>query len=57
VKPERERGSYLHPADFGKAEEKGVEWALHPEMMRQMKEAREKPKQPASPPKPSSDKP
>jgi trimeric autotransporter adhesin len=57
VKPERERGSYLHPADFDQPEEKGVEWALRPEMMRQIKERREPAKQPATPPKPGSEKP
>lgn len=37
-KPERERGSYLHPEAFGQPEEKGVEWALRPEQMRERKE-------------------
>ena len=57
VKPEKERGSYLHPAVFDQPEEKGVEWALRPEMMREMKERREQAKQPAPPPKPGSEKP
>jgi hypothetical protein len=39
-KPERERGFYLHPEVFKQAEERGVEWARNPEMMRQMKETR-----------------
>ena len=37
VKPERERGFYLHPESFGKEEERGVEWANRPEFMREMK--------------------
>jgi hypothetical protein len=41
-KPEKERGYYLHPEVFGQAEEMGVQWALRPEAMRQMKEEREK---------------
>ncbi|HKQ78060.1 MAG TPA: hypothetical protein VJ810_30460 [Blastocatellia bacterium] len=40
-KPQVERGSYLHPQLFGQPEEKNVEWARHPEMMRQMKQQRE----------------
>ena len=39
-KPERERGSYLAPELFGKSEERGVEWALYPEMMRQLQQQR-----------------
>lgn len=38
VKPEKERGFYLHPEAFGKAEERGINWALQPEMMREMKQ-------------------
>src|SRR5205085_5223951 len=41
-KPEQERGTYLHPSVFGQPEEKGLEWAHRPELMRQMKERREK---------------
>jgi hypothetical protein len=41
-KPERERGFYLHPEAFAQPEERGLEWARNPEMMRQMKEARER---------------
>jgi hypothetical protein len=55
LKPKKERGSYLHPAAFGQPEEKGVEWARYPEMMKRMKEAREKAKQFTSP-VPESDK-
>jgi hypothetical protein len=39
-KSEKERGYYLHPNAFGKSEEKGIEWARNPELMRQVKEAR-----------------
>lgn len=42
VKPERERGYYLHPELYGQPEEKGVEWTRNPEMMRQLKQQREK---------------
>lgn len=41
-KPERERGTYLSPEAFGQPEEKGVMWAVQPELMRQLKERREK---------------
>jgi hypothetical protein len=39
-KAEKERGYYLHPKAFGQSEEKGIEWARNPELMRQVKEAR-----------------
>ena len=39
-KSEKERGYYLHPEAFGKAEERGVEWANQPELMREIKERR-----------------
>jgi hypothetical protein len=41
-KSERERGFYIHPELYGAPEEKGMEWARHPEMMKQMKERRQK---------------
>jgi hypothetical protein len=41
AKPERERGYYLHPKLFGQSEERDVEWARHPELMRRMKAERE----------------
>jgi len=44
-KPEREHGYYLHPEAFDQPEERGVEWARHPEIMQQRKEAREQSKQ------------
>jgi hypothetical protein len=37
-KPERERGYYIHPELYGAPEEKGMEWARHPEMMKQIRE-------------------
>jgi hypothetical protein len=42
VKNARERGYYLHPELYGAPPEKQLEWARHPELMRQMKEMREK---------------
>ena len=41
-KPENERGTYLDPEAFDKPEERGLEWARNPEMMRQRKESRVK---------------
>ena len=43
-KPEEERGYYLHPELFNQPEEKSIEWARNPEMMRMNKEEREKTK-------------
>jgi hypothetical protein len=40
-KPARERGTYLNPEAYGQVEERGIEWARHPELMRQMKARRE----------------
>ena len=37
AKPERERGSYLHPEVFNQPEEKGVKWARNRELMKQSK--------------------
>jgi hypothetical protein len=37
IKPERERGLYLHPELYGAPIERGVVWARHPEMMRGLK--------------------
>lgn len=39
-KGERERGYYLHPDAFNQSDEKGVEWARNPEIMRRMEETR-----------------
>jgi len=39
-KPTVEQGTYLHPELFGQPEEKRVEWATHPGMMRRMKHER-----------------
>lgn len=44
-KPERERGYYLHPEVYDQPEERSVNWARNPEMMRQMKESRESARQ------------
>ena len=41
-KPERERGTYLSPEAFGQPEERGMIWARHPELMRDLKERRQK---------------
>jgi hypothetical protein len=35
-KPEAEKGFYLHPELFGQPKEKGIEWAHHPQLMRQL---------------------
>ena len=40
-KPARERGSYLSPDAYNQPEEKRIEWARNPELMKQMKERRE----------------
>jgi hypothetical protein len=37
-KSENERGYYLHPEAFGKSEERGINWAQEPELMREIKE-------------------
>jgi hypothetical protein len=42
MKTDKERGYYLHPDLFGQPEEKGTEWANHPEMMKEMKEMKER---------------
>jgi hypothetical protein len=39
-KSELERGHYLHPEAFGRAEERGIEWANQPEFMRERKQRR-----------------
>ena len=39
-KPEKEKGYYIHPELYGQPEEKSIEWARHPEMMKRMKEQR-----------------
>lgn len=44
-KPERERGFYLHPEAFNLPEERGIEWARNPEMMRHIKQQRIEKKQ------------
>jgi hypothetical protein len=37
----KERGYFLHPDAFGQPEERGIEWARHPALMRQIKDKRE----------------
>jgi hypothetical protein len=37
-KSERERGYYIHPELYGAPEEKGIEWARHPQLMKRMRE-------------------
>jgi len=41
AKPAAERGYYLTPEAYGKSAQQGVEWARHPEIMRDLKERRE----------------
>ncbi len=40
LKSERERGYFLHPQAFDQPEERSIEWARDPELMRRMKESR-----------------
>ena len=40
-KPDRERGYYLHPQVFDQPEEKSLEWARNPEMLKQIKSRRQ----------------
>ncbi|HZS06041.1 MAG TPA: hypothetical protein VFD58_14475, partial [Blastocatellia bacterium] len=52
-KPASERGTYLSPEAFGQPEEKGLMWARQPELMRQVREQRERAqKEQAQPPNP-----
>jgi hypothetical protein len=39
-KSERERGFYLHPEAYNQPEERGVEWARNPAMMKELKDAK-----------------
>lgn len=41
-KSQQERGYYLHPELYNQPQEKGIEYARNPELMKQMKETREK---------------
>ncbi|MGO9273843.1 MAG: hypothetical protein ACLQOO_26985, partial [Terriglobia bacterium] len=47
AKSDRERGYYIHPELYGAPEEKGIEWARRPEMMKRMKEHRARQQQTA----------
>jgi hypothetical protein len=49
-KPERERGYYLHPEVFNQPEEKSVEWARQPLVMKEMKRQQLKEEQKRSAP-------
>ena len=40
MKNDRERGYYLHPELYGQPEEKQIEWARHPDLMRRAKHLR-----------------
>jgi len=44
-KSEKERGHYLRPELFDQPEEKGIQWARHLELMKQMKQRSESAKQ------------
>lgn len=41
-KPKNERGYYLNPDLYGAPEEKGMDWARHPELMKRIKAERAK---------------
>ena len=49
VKPEKERGFFLHPLEHGQPEEKSIEWARHPELMQDNKQRREQPRNQSPP--------
>ncbi len=40
VKPDKQRGFYLHPELYGAPPEKSIEWARHPQLMKRLKEHR-----------------
>jgi len=42
AKSDAEKGFYLHPGLFGQPEEKDIQWAHHPDVMRQMKASQRK---------------
>src|SRR6201986_3567696 len=42
TKADRERGFYIHPDLFNQPQEKQIEWARNPEMMKQFKDMRAK---------------
>lgn len=41
-KPERERGFFLHPELFGQGEDRGVDWARRPELMKRVRTMKQK---------------
>ncbi|HEV2401932.1 MAG TPA: DNRLRE domain-containing protein [Candidatus Sulfotelmatobacter sp.] len=49
-KDARTQGFYIHPELYGAPEEKQIEWARNPEMMKRIKEQREKPRPVIVPP-------
>jgi hypothetical protein len=49
-KPQRERGYYIHPELYGAPQEKQIQWARHPQLMKRMKEERAKRAQAIKPP-------
>jgi hypothetical protein len=42
-KPDAEKGFYLHPELFGQGEDRGIEWAQHPKIMKEMRVRRSHP--------------
>jgi hypothetical protein len=44
-KEEKVKGFYLHPELYGAPNEKGIEWARHPEMMKKLQQDREQMKE------------
>jgi len=48
-KPANERGTYQHPELFGQPEEKGLSWSRNPEVWKQLKEERNRPRRSPKP--------
>jgi len=42
IKPPRERGYYINPELFGAQNERGIDWARYPQLMKRMKDMQEK---------------
>ena len=40
-KPASEQGTYLHPTAYGEPEERGLDWARNPELMRELRDSSE----------------
>jgi trimeric autotransporter adhesin len=47
-KPAQEQGYYIHPELYGAPEQKSIEWAHHPDMMKKMLDQRSKAAQPTT---------